>query len=217
MLGVAALAVSFFAVALSAGFAARQILLMRNANYVPVLVDLLGQFRSMEFNDNYLYVCTRLQHEQDPAKGISGLPADVRAKVYDVAYFYQLFAALVALKVVKEQDIVAVLRDRIVHVWQAVAPFVHTERSSTVPTGPFPDAQPRGVRQAGTDNACDHDRTIHAREPARQRRLTFLTHNQKAGLAPQRKTRCVRLAVPVPMSRATRTASGLLTYLSSTA
>ncbi|GAA4470895.1 hypothetical protein GCM10023170_088450 [Phytohabitans houttuyneae] len=137
MLGVAALAVSFFAVALSAGFAARQILLMRNANYVPVLVDLLGQFRSMEFNDNYLYVCTRLQHEQDPAKGISGLPADVRAKIYDVAYFYQLFAALVALKVVKEQDIVAVLRDRIVHVWQAVEPFVHTERSSTVPTGPF--------------------------------------------------------------------------------
>lgn len=54
-----------------------------------------------------------------------------------MAYFYQLFAALVALKVLNEQHIVAVLRDRIVHVWQAVEPFVRAERDSDAPTGPY--------------------------------------------------------------------------------
>jgi hypothetical protein len=137
VLGVAALAISLFALAISAAFAARQVALMRHANYVPILIDLLGQFRSLEFNNNYRYVCTRLAHDYDSAAGISGLPDDVRAKVYDVAYYYQLFAALAALRVVRDEHIVAVFRDRIINVWQEIEPFVHAERDISPSTGSF--------------------------------------------------------------------------------
>jgi hypothetical protein len=137
ILGVAALAVSLLALIISAAFGARQIALMRNANYVPVLIDLLGQFRSLEFNDNYRYICTRLPVEHDPASGISGLPDDVRIKIYDIAYYYQLFAALAALRVVQYDHIILVLRDRIVQVWDAIEPFALAERESAQHTGPF--------------------------------------------------------------------------------
>ncbi|WP_051808112.1 DUF4760 domain-containing protein [Actinoplanes subtropicus] len=136
-LGVAALVVSLLALVISAVFAARQVVLMRNANYVPVLIDLLSQFRSMEFNDNYRFICTRLPVEHDSVGGITGLPDDVREKIYDVAYYYQVFAALTALGVLQDQHIIVVLRDRIIHVWEAIEPFVLVERESAHHTGPF--------------------------------------------------------------------------------
>ncbi|MFI5838838.1 hypothetical protein ACIA8K_03870 [Catenuloplanes sp. NPDC051500] len=137
VLGVAALLVSLLALLVSAIFAARQVTHMRNANYVPVMIDLLAQFRSVEFNDNYRFVCTRLPVEHEPTAGISGLPDDVRAKIYDVAYYYQLFAALTALGVLQDRQIIAVLRDRIVHVWYSIEPFVIVEREAAQHTGPF--------------------------------------------------------------------------------
>jgi len=136
-LGVAALAVSLLALLVSAVFAARQVALMRNANYVPVLIDLLSEFRSLEFNDNYRFVCTRLPIEYESTAGISGLPDEARAKIYDIAYYYQVFAALTALGVLQDRHIIAVLRDRIVHVWEAMEPFVLAERRLAPHTGPF--------------------------------------------------------------------------------
>jgi len=136
ILGVAALVVSLLALIISAAFGARQILLMRNANYVPVLIDLLGQFRSLEFNDNYHFVCTRLAVEHEPASGISSLPDEVRAKIFDVAYYFQLFATLAALRVVRDDHIIPVIRDRVVQVWDAIEPFVLAERESTRGKGP---------------------------------------------------------------------------------
>lgn len=137
ILGVAALAISVLALVVSVIFGARQIAHMRNSTYVPVLIDLLAQFRSLEFNDNYRFVCTSLPLDHDPQAGISGLPGDVRARIYDVAYFYQLFAALASLGVLRDRDVIAVLRDRIVRVWDAIEPFVVVERASPQPTGPF--------------------------------------------------------------------------------
>jgi hypothetical protein len=107
ILGVIAVVISLAALTISRVQANRQAQLMHSSNYVPVLIELLSKFRSLEFNQNYDYVCTQLAIEHDPAMGISGLPDDARAKVYDVAYYYQVFATLIALNILHEGHIVA--------------------------------------------------------------------------------------------------------------
>jgi hypothetical protein len=134
-LNILALVLSVAALLASTYLAVRQGELMRRANFVPAYMQLLNEFRSLEFNRNYEYVVTRL-HEHDPALGISGLPEDARRALYDVAYFYQGFGALRLIRVVDDQ-ILAALHLRIMRVWAAVEPFVVRERELNGATGVY--------------------------------------------------------------------------------
>jgi hypothetical protein len=128
ILSIAAVLISVLAAGLSTALAARQARFMRQANHLPVIMDLLNEFRSVEFNERYEYVCARLQQDHSPSEGVTGLPREARSAVYDVVYFYQLFATLVGLGILDEKPIIAVLNHRIVRVWQAVKPFALRER-----------------------------------------------------------------------------------------
>ncbi|NUO43281.1 MAG: hypothetical protein HOV82_14730, partial [Streptomyces sp.] len=106
----------------------RQTRTAKHANHISVMVDLLAEFRSVEFHDQHDYVTQRLGAENDPAGGVRGLPAEPRAAFYSVVYYYQSFANLAVFGLLDETLLATVLRTRIVSVWQAVRPFVERER-----------------------------------------------------------------------------------------
>ncbi|MFF7230417.1 hypothetical protein [Streptomyces sioyaensis] len=119
-LSVVALLVTLYSAVSHAG-------LQRRSNQLPAYVDLLADFRSVEFHDRYWFVTHRLLAEYDPALGLHGLPDDVRRQVYDVVYYYQNIAVL-RLADILDDEMVALLRIRVVKLWEAVAPFVRRER-----------------------------------------------------------------------------------------
>lgn len=121
-------AVAVVAVVTSIMFSARQARIAQHANHISVMVDLLTEFRSVEFHEQHDYVCMRLEAEHDPEAGVRGLPDEAKAAFYSVVYYYQSFANLAVFGLLDETLMVTVLRTRITSVWQAVRPFVERER-----------------------------------------------------------------------------------------
>lgn len=116
--------------------AVRQSSLLQRANYVPVLIIMLNEFRSDRFNSHYEFVCRRLREENDPAAGIRGMSAEAREAVYDVAYYFQTLGTLAQLGILEERQVVAVMHHRIIRVWESLEPYVSVERADNDDTGP---------------------------------------------------------------------------------
>ncbi|MEU6146838.1 hypothetical protein ABZ848_41640 [Streptomyces sp. NPDC047081] len=127
--------IAVVAVVTSVVFSARQARIAQHANHISVMVDLLQEFRSVDFHEQHDYLCTRLGAEHDPEGGVRGLPAEAKAAFYNVVYYYQSFANLAVFELLDETLMVTVLRTRIVSVWQAVRPFVERERELRGETG----------------------------------------------------------------------------------
>ncbi|MFJ8056554.1 hypothetical protein [Streptomyces sp. NPDC096142] len=130
LLNLLALFISICAVAISLLFGLRQLAIARHANYIPALLDLLGEFRRVEFHERYDYVCSRLREEHSPELGLSGLPPEAKKSVYSVAYFFQTLAGMYALGVIGEDVAMVMVRGRVKSVWRAVEPYVLKERES---------------------------------------------------------------------------------------
>ncbi len=94
LVSLIAIVISVLALASSTYLAFQQGRLLRNANFIPVYADMLTEFRTLAFNDHYYFVTRNLTAECDPNSGITGLPDAARTAVYDVAYYFQNFAAL---------------------------------------------------------------------------------------------------------------------------
>ncbi|MER5950434.1 hypothetical protein ABT127_30790 [Streptomyces sp. NPDC001904] len=135
LFNVLAVAVSLAALLATLWLGARQVQSARHANHLPALMDLLAEFRSARLHEQYAYVCSRLAVEHDPASGLRALPYEVRETVYNVAYFFQTFAALYAMGIIDEPTATMMVRRRSATVWAALRPFVERERS-------FPDVDP---------------------------------------------------------------------------
>jgi hypothetical protein len=127
LFNVLAVVLSILALASSTYLAARQAISQKQANHLPAIVDLLNNFRSFEFNENFEYVCSRLPSEHGPETGISGLPHPAQRAFYDVTYLYQSMATLRLLGIV-DDSIMVVTRFRILRLWDAVQPYVKRER-----------------------------------------------------------------------------------------
>ncbi len=125
-----ALAISIAAAALlmSSVLAMQQAGLMLRANHIPVYMEVFSQERSVEFQDNYLFVITRLAQENVAEQtGISALPDEARAAVYDVVGLYAQVGTLRLLGVV-DRRIDSMMQVRCLRAWKALAPFVYEER-----------------------------------------------------------------------------------------
>jgi hypothetical protein len=107
--------------------AVRQTVLMNRSNHLPAYLAMLDEFRSVEFNDHYLYVTEQLRSEHDPLLGLRDLPVRARGAIYDIGYFFQNFVALRRLEIVDDQ-ILTSMNFRIIRVWQAIEPFILRER-----------------------------------------------------------------------------------------
>ncbi|MGW5640374.1 hypothetical protein [Streptomyces sp. NPDC003832] len=134
-LNAAAILISIAAVLTSTWYGRNQLQTAKEANHLPVLAELLSQFRTLELNDHYTYVCTRLRAEHSPELGISGLPDEARKALYDVAYFLQTFAGMASMGIASEDEIIAMLHTRVPQAWTAIQPYVEKERE-VGPVGP---------------------------------------------------------------------------------
>ena len=130
VLGIAALIVSVLAVLMSSTFSARQVDLMRDANHIPAVINLLSEFRQVGLHDDYYYVTEQLKSDyRSPAVGISGLSSKHRKAVLNVAFYFQTFAFLVGFGILDERKLfMTALGVRISKVWRAIEPYVVEER-----------------------------------------------------------------------------------------
>lgn len=132
-----AIVVAVVALVISALLASRQLGLLQSANHIPAVIELLTEFRSARFHDNYEKIVTELDRENPAQIGISGLPPDMRAAVLDVAYYFQAFACLIGLGIIDESSTMAMLNRRFVQVWDAIAPYAYVERTMPGRDGQF--------------------------------------------------------------------------------
>jgi hypothetical protein len=131
-ISIIALGVSALSLGASTILTLRQVRLLRGSNRLPIILDLLAEFRKATFYDRYRYVVDKLPSDHQPDVGISGLPEYARAAVLDVAYFYQTFSLLENLGISRERKALPNLNDRILEVWRAIEPFVVAERQRSL-------------------------------------------------------------------------------------
>jgi hypothetical protein len=128
ILNLAALATSVLALIVSGGIAHRQSKMMRHGNELPVLVDLLQEFRSAKFQAAEDYVLHRLTGEHDPSSGAIGLPVGPRQAVNYVVSFFTSLGALVCHQMVDEKIVVVQFGFRARRAWKVLERYIDQER-----------------------------------------------------------------------------------------
>ncbi|QXJ21120.1 hypothetical protein AGRA3207_001944 [Actinomadura graeca] len=122
-----AITLSALALVVSSYLAIGQWTAQRRANFTSAYLQLLGEYRSVRFQDNLLYIYHRLNAENDPQMGFLSLPDDVREKFYDVVYFFQQLAILHHMGIF-DDFILAGTHRQVVRTWDSIAPFVLRQR-----------------------------------------------------------------------------------------
>jgi hypothetical protein len=128
VLNLVAFATSIVALVVSGLLARQQSTMMRHGNELPVLVDLLQEFRSRDFQEAEHYVLNRLAAETDPSSGSTELPVDPRLAVNYVASFFTSLGALVCHRMVDEEIVVAQFGFRARRAWCVLEKYVDRER-----------------------------------------------------------------------------------------
>lgn len=129
VLNIAALFASLLALAISSILALRQSRLMRDANQLPVVIDLFRELRADTFITREQEIWRSLPGDQDPAQGFGGIPTPLRTYVYDVCLFYQTVSYLVKFKMIDDGLVYTALHYRILRTWSSVELFVRGERA----------------------------------------------------------------------------------------
>lgn len=125
---VLAIAIAAAALLMSSVLAMQQARLMLRANHIPVYMEIFSQIRSTEFQEHYRFVVNRLAQENVAEEtGISGLPDEARAAVYDLGGLYTQVATLRLLGAI-DRRVDSMMQVRLVRAWKVLAPFVYEER-----------------------------------------------------------------------------------------
>lgn len=125
---LAAVIISIIALFASGILAVRQVSMMRHANEMPVLVDLMQEFRSAEFQMAEEYVLKRLATENDLSLGCSGLTGRASLAVNLVNSFFLSLGTLVAQDMVDEATVVLLFGFRANRAWSALESRIMRER-----------------------------------------------------------------------------------------
>lgn len=128
LLNVVAVAASLAALTISSILAVRQHRTARNANQLPVVVELLREIRSSETYGKELFLQEELP-KQDPSLGFSKLPEPLRSYAYEVGGYYLMLGYLVLLEILDERLAILPVHYRAAETWRAMKPFVEGERS----------------------------------------------------------------------------------------
>lgn len=127
---VLALVLSTVAILVSGASAVRQITMLRHANQLPVIVDLLREFRSESFQKAQDYVVHRLGAEYPEPVCLSDLSYEARLAASTVRSFFSGLGAMVSEGIADERTVVSVLGYRADRAWSALEPFILKEREA---------------------------------------------------------------------------------------
>lgn len=128
VLNVLAVVVAFIALTVSVIFAMRQITIMRQANQMPVFVDLIQEYRSQDFQQAEHYVMYKLAREHTSSDGVLSLPSEARHAATVVLSFFGTVGSLIAFGILKEDIAVSTLGSRADKLWTDLEPFIIKER-----------------------------------------------------------------------------------------
>lgn len=131
-LNVTALVVSLLAVIITM----RQATYARHSNHLPLIVDLLREFRSPEFQKDYDFVLTRLA-SRDATCALSDLRDAERRAALTVVYFFQSIAYLVVYKIMTEEMVITTFQTSIRRSWNILRPYMEEERAQEDGMGQF--------------------------------------------------------------------------------
>ena len=131
-LNVTALVLSLAAVIISV----RQTVYVRQSNHLPLIVDILREFRSPDFQKDYSVVLTSLDPE-GPACALSQLRDAEKRAALTVAYFFQSIAYLVVYGIMGEEMVIATFQTSIRRSWNALRPYIEQERIQRDSKGQF--------------------------------------------------------------------------------
>jgi hypothetical protein len=129
-MAVAAFVLSVIALLLSSMIALRQLRLSEKAMLLPVMVDVLREFRSSDFKRRQTCVYEHLLCEAPSGEGFDGLPPEIRADALFLSHFYDNVGLLTAAKVADWQPLVAFLGGSAVHAWKLLGPYIEEERKN---------------------------------------------------------------------------------------
>jgi hypothetical protein len=102
---------------------------MRDANQLPVVIDLFRELRADTFITREQEIWHSLPGNEDPSKGFGGIPTPLRTYAYDICLYYQTVAYLVNFKLLDHELAYTALHYRILRTWSSVEPFVRGERA----------------------------------------------------------------------------------------
>lgn len=128
MLAVVAVMISMAALTISSVISSRQLRSMRNANHLPVAIELLTRdYGRPDFQRSERAMLEQLA-SIDPSAGISGLPEPLLSKSLQVINFYDSIGILVSFGCVDEELVLTTINYRIRRIWESLEPFIRAER-----------------------------------------------------------------------------------------
>lgn len=125
---VATLVVSLVALVVSAIVGVRQIRLSDGGNQLPVVLEAFRESRAPGWLPANEYVLNTLATKCSPEHGHRGLPDEARVHTNAIGLFYDDLGKLVAHGVIDKDLVIGAYGTMIVRLWDALAPFVYTER-----------------------------------------------------------------------------------------
>jgi hypothetical protein len=123
VLNIVSLLLSVVAVVTSA----QALRLGRNANHIPIIVNLLQQYRETVFIKREETLWTELPHI-DASKGLAGLPEPLKTYVVEVSQYYQAIAHLAEHRIAEFNLLAPQVRYRAIRTWEAISVLVEGER-----------------------------------------------------------------------------------------
>ena len=142
----------------SALFAWRQVGEAGRLNALPVLVDLLQEFRGLDPERRFIF---QTLPSYSPSLGISRLPDDARENVLRVYRFMEQFGLLVREGVVRPEVASGFMRMPILRTWAALKPYIEAERvARREPFGEFSEDLAARVLEVDWPSLLKHLRSV---------------------------------------------------------
>lgn len=128
-INICALTFSLLATVISTTIARRQSRMMEQANLLPIMTEILGEFRIPEFRIHRDYVVTRLWLEcPSEENGFTRLPDEAKSHVYAVAGFFNTVGALVANGMISSLAVSSYMGGSALRTWEKLEPYIRHER-----------------------------------------------------------------------------------------
>lgn len=127
ILNVIAALASVSAIVTSTYLAIQALRYSRNANHMPVIIQLFKEHRSEVFVRKERFIW-RAMPRQDPRKGFSRLPRKTQAYATDVALFYLMISYLSEYEISDPELLALQVQYRLLKTWEAIEPHVRQER-----------------------------------------------------------------------------------------
>jgi hypothetical protein len=133
-MAVASLVISLAALLVAMVAAFVQLRVSRQANDLPVLVELFSEHRTKRLSDARTFVFREL-NGFDLTRGLAGLPEDKRDLVRDLAWYYDNLGVLVTHGHIDLAPVSGYLGVAASNVWRALEPLINAERVARAGSG----------------------------------------------------------------------------------